>query len=99
MDAALARIEAARGSDDGVETPSVESAVSIVRGLRDALDIPRGGDIAVNVAEIYDYICRRLGSAGLRNGIAALDEVSHLLQALRSAWVFLPEEVRAASGK
>ena len=98
MDAALARIEAARALDDGTDTASAESAVAIVLELRDALDLHRGGDIAVNVAELYDYMCRRLRSAGVRNGIAALDEVSHLLQALRSAWGFLGTEVRAAAG-
>jgi flagellar secretion chaperone FliS len=37
------------------------------------------------------------GAADLQNGIVALDEVSHLLEALHSAWVFLPAEARSAS--
>jgi flagellin-specific chaperone FliS len=41
---------------------------------------------------------RRLQAVDLQNGIAALDEVSHLLEALHSAWVlFLPAEARSAS--
>jgi flagellin-specific chaperone FliS len=40
---------------------------------------------------------RLLEAADPQNGIAALDEVSHLLEALRSAWVFLPAEARSAS--
>jgi len=89
MEAALGRIDVARAFEDGVDTPCVESAVSIIRELRDAVDLDGGGEIAVNVAELYDYMCRRLRSSGARNGIAALDEVSHLLQALRAAWPFL----------
>jgi flagellar secretion chaperone FliS len=37
------------------------------------------------------------GVADLQNGLAALDEVSHLLEALHSAWVFLTAEARSAS--
>ena len=37
------------------------------------------------------------GAADLQNGIAALDEVSHLLDALQSAWNYMPVEVRVAS--
>jgi len=104
MDAALERLEAARGWDDRrltprVDTHRVESAVPIIVELRATLDLHRGGAIAANVDDLYDYMCRRLKSAGLPNGIAALEEVSHLLHALRSAWAFLPAEVvRAASG-
>jgi flagellin-specific chaperone FliS len=40
---------------------------------------------------------RLRGAADLQNGIAALDEVSHLLDALQSAWNYMPVEVRVAS--
>lgn len=94
MDAALERIEAARycglsGSNARVDSHRLESAVMIIVELRAALDLHEGGAIAANVDELYDYMCRRLRSAGLPNGIAAVREVSHLLHALRSAWDFL----------
>ena len=34
-----------------------------------------------------------LGAVELTDGLAALDEVSHLLDALRTAWAFMPPEV------
>jgi flagellin-specific chaperone FliS len=40
---------------------------------------------------------RLLGAADLQNGIAALDEVSHLLDALQSAWTFMPAAARAVA--
>jgi flagellar protein FliS len=98
IDSALERISAARAWGDPVAAHRVEPAVRIIVELRAALDLHRGGPIAANVDELYDYMCRRLGCAGLPNGIAAMEEVSHLLHALRSAWAFLPAEVRAASG-
>ena len=101
MDGALERIEAAREHLVNGEQPErqsqLRSAVMIISELRADLDLPRGGAIAANLDDLYDYMCRRLGAADLQNGIAALDEVSHLLDALQSAWNYMPVEVRVAS--
>ena len=101
MDGALERIEAAREHLVNGEQPErqsqLRSAVMIISELRADLDLPGGGAIAANLDDLYDYMCRRLGAADLQNGIAALDEVSHLLDALQSAWNYMPVEVRVAS--
>ena len=101
MDGALERIEAAREHLVNGEQPErqsqLRSAVMIISELRADLDLPRGGAIAASLDDLYDYMCRRLRAADLQNGIAALDEVSHLLDALQSAWNYMPVEVRAAS--
>ena len=101
MDGALERVEAAREHLVNGEQPQrqsqLRSAVMIISELRADLDLSRGGPIAANLDDLYDYMCRRLGAADLENGIAALDEVSHLLDALQSAWNYMPVEVRAAS--
>lgn len=101
MDGALERIEAAREHLVNGEQPEkrflLQAAVVIISELRADLDLPRGGAFAANLDDLYDYMCRRLRAADLRNGIAALDEVSHLLDALQSAWTYLPAEVRVAS--
>lgn len=105
MDGALERIEAAREhllEGDAAGQSQLQSAVMIISELRADLDLPRGGAIAANLDDLYDYMCRRLGAwlpgaADLQNGIAALDEVSHLLDALQSAWNYMPVEVRVAS--
>jgi flagellar protein FliS len=108
MDGALERIEAAREHLVNGEQPEkrflLQAAVVIISELRADLDLPRGGVFAANLDDLYDYMCRRLrasdrllGVADLHNGIAALDEVSHLLDALQSAWTYLPAEARVAS--
>lgn len=108
MDGALERIEAAREHLVNGEQPEkrflLQAAVVIIGELRADLDLPRGGAFAANLDDLYDYMCRRLRAsvrllraADRQNGIAALDEVSHLLDALQSAWSYLPAEVRVAS--
>jgi flagellar secretion chaperone FliS len=110
MDGVLERLEAASELDEDGDPAGagdlLEAAVLLIRELRAGLDLHSGGAIAANVDDLYDYMCRRLGAC-LRladatdpmNGLAALHEVSHLLDALRSAWAFMPAEVRAASRK
>jgi flagellar protein FliS len=94
MDSALERIEAAREHLVSGEQPEksflLQAAVVILSELRADLDLPRGGAFAANLDDLYDYMCRRLRAADFSNGIAALDEVSHLLDALQSAWSYLP---------
>jgi flagellar protein FliS len=98
MDGALERIDAARGQPWSAEMHSLlQSAVMIIGELRADLDLVRGGAIAANLDDLYDYMCRRLRAGDLQNGIAALDEVSYLLDALRAAWTFMPAEVRSAT--
>jgi flagellar secretion chaperone FliS len=62
-------------------------AVRIVEeGLKASLDRSAGGQLAQQLASLYDYISMRLLQANLRNDAAALAEVARLLDELRGAW-------------
>lgn len=66
---------------------AVSKAINIIsNGLKASLDIEAGGDMAVKLGALYDYMCARLLHANLHNQPAALDEVSHLLAELKGAW-------------
>lgn len=65
---------------------AMSRAIAIIdEGLKGCLD-PGGGDIAAQLSQLYDYMCRRLLLASLKNERAGLDEVSQLLDELRAAW-------------
>jgi flagellar protein FliS len=71
---------------------AISKAIDIIaNGLNASLDRQAGGEMAGNLAALYDYMCGRLLHANLRNDQAALDEVARLLRELRSAW----EEIAA----
>lgn len=99
MDGALERISSARGcmtrGDTGEKARLLNRAVSIIGELRASLDPRSGGQIAANLGELYDYMCRRLLKATSENRVEMLDEVSELLQEIRAAWVAIPNEARA----
>ena len=72
---------------------SISKAISIVdQGLRPALDMSAGGDIAVNLMALYDYI------VNLKEHEASIDEVIHLLGELRGAWEALERSSRPGGG-
>jgi flagellar secretion chaperone FliS len=99
MDGALERIATARGcmqrGDTAEKVRLLNRTVSIVAELRGSLDMTAGGQIAANLSELYDYISRRLMVALANNQAELLDEVSGLLNELRSAWVTIPADARA----
>jgi len=74
----------------GLKGRALGKAIAIVgEGLRASLDTSRGGTIAQHLAELYDYVERRLLQANVDNDCGALDEVSALLSDLRGAWATL----------
>ena len=99
LDGALERIVTARGCMQRNETSEkarlINRAVSIIGELRNSLDLRKGGQIAANLAELYDYMCRRLLLATTENKPEMLDEVSTLLHEIRSAWLAIAPEGRA----
>lgn len=78
----------------------IGKAVSIIdEGLRNSLDAKQGGELAVNLASLYEYCTGRLLHANLNNDAGALDEVSTLLGEVRSAWVEIGRKPTAASAE
>lgn len=67
---------------------AISQAMAIIGdGLHASLDKKAGGDLAVNLAALYDYMSQRLLTANLKNDAAMLEEVDGLLEQLRLAWV------------
>jgi len=99
MDGALERIAKARGciqhGATGDKNGLLSSAVAIIDELRCSLDLKAGGTIATNLDDLYDYLCRQLVKANLSNRYETLDEVTHLLNEIRNAWITLPADARA----
>lgn len=76
-----------KAGDIAKKGAAISKAIMIVEnGLRASLDPVGGGQIAVQLDSLYDYIGRRLLSANLNNDPAMLDEVHALLLDLKSAW-------------
>jgi flagellar protein FliS len=90
---ARAHIIAGRTAQKG---RAIGKAISIVdEGLKAALDVGQGGEIARSLMQLYDYVSRRLLIANLRDDVALIDEANQLLTELRGAWATLAEREAA----
>ena len=90
FDGALIRLEIARDAiGEGRKAAAHESLVrvqAIVDELSMSLDLTRGGEVARNLAEIYDYCSRQLLEANIRKDAALVADVEAVLRGVRDAW-------------
>jgi flagellar protein FliS len=69
---------------------SISRATKIIIGLKGSLDFDKGGELARNLDDLYDYATRRLLKANIRNDIEAVQEIKGLLGEINGAWELLP---------
>ena len=65
---------------------AISRASEIVLELTASLDYQQGGEIASQLAALYEYILRQLTEANLQQSDANLAEVLNLLATLSEAW-------------
>jgi len=64
----------------------ITRASQIILGLKDFLDLEKGGELAQNLDGLYDYMVRALFDAHRIPSEEKLDEVAALLGQIASAW-------------
>lgn len=100
LDAANERLTAARGCIERGELAGkaklLHSCVIIIAELRGSLDLARGGALAKNLRDLYEYMTRRLLVANVRGDAGCVTEVLGLLAEIRSAWSAIGPQVRTA---
>jgi flagellar protein FliS len=91
FDGLLASINAARGAiergDINEKVRHIGKAVRILQeGLLGALDREKGGELAGNLASLYEYCTTRLTLANARNDASMVDEVAGLVNTVAQGW-------------
>ena len=66
-------------------------AVNIVTELSNVLDMERGGDIAVSLKRLYDYVLAELLQVNLHNQVERMEGPIRCLTTLRQAWQTVAE--------
>jgi len=99
MEGALDKIATAKGhmlrGNLAEKGRHISWAISIISGLQSSLDMEGGGEISRNLDDLYDYMVRRLGTAGIDNDPAILDEITSLLVEVKMAWDVIPQQLAA----
>ncbi|MGM3160018.1 flagellar export chaperone FliS [Dickeya undicola] len=66
---------------------ALSKAIDIIsNGLKLGLDMEKGGELAENLSDLYDYMVRRLLHANINNDLQAIIEVETLLSNIADAW-------------
>lgn len=65
----------------------ISKAIMIIdHGLKASLDMNAGGDLAIKLQALYDYMTHRLLVANIQNNLEIINEVNKLLSELYDAW-------------
>ena len=96
---AIARaIQAIGAGQIALKGESISKAIQIVEeGLKASLDESVGGELALQLGSLYEYMARQLLFASVRNDVAALKEVARLLEDLKGAWESIGTQTRPAA--
>ena len=101
MDGVLERLSMARAcierGDIARKAQLLHSCMTLIAELRGSLNTEQGGALARNLGDLYEYMSRQVLRANADNNIEFIKEVSSLLAEIRSAWVAIGPEVRAAT--
>lgn len=71
---------------------SINKCIDILNALTSALDYEKGGDLALSLANLYDYCVYRLYSASHTLAVEHLDEVESVLANLHQGWQKMGEQ-------
>lgn len=97
----LDRIAQAKGAmmrkDFAAKSRITNRIVDILSHLQNSLDTEKGGEVANNLYQLYDYMLRQVFSASRHNDVQKLDEVAGLIKDIKSAWDEMPDEYRRMS--
>jgi len=65
---------------------AIINAHDIINELLCSLDFERGGEIAINLSSLYNYMIRRILHGDVNRDMGAIDEVIGMLNELLFAW-------------
>lgn len=99
LDGAITALARAKGmierQDMQGKTAQINKVTDIIVGLKGSLDVEKGGEIAANLDELYNYMIRQVMLANRSNDPAPLAEVGALLTEIKTGWDEMPDEVKA----
>jgi len=98
LDGALTALANAKGDivRKNIESRSknLNKATAIVMALIDYLDFEKGGEVAVNLAYLYDYVVRGIVQANREQDADKLQELLNLLLEVKLGWSTMPLDIR-----
>lgn len=88
-------VEAIREKDIQRKIRYIDKSIAILEGLLSSLNTEVGGEIALNLQELYLYMIKELTTANIKNDTAKIEHVTTLLRELKEAWTQIRLEFKS----
>ena len=90
MEGGLDRIAQAKGAMERKDIPNkgvlIGKAIGIIGGLLEGLDLDKQSESVGELANLYEYMMKRLTEANAKTDPKILDEVADLLRTVKDGW-------------
>lgn len=98
LDGALGSLAKAKGSiereDIQERTRHLNKASEIVVGLKGSLDLEKGGEVAANLNDLYDYMISGIMSANRNSDVEKVQELMNLMLEIKQGWSEMPNDIQ-----
>lgn len=92
---ALARAKGAIERNNIQErTTHLNKATEILVTLKGSLDLEKGGEVAVNLDALYDYMLRCVMQANRENSDVKVQEIMDLMSEVKQGWSEMPNDIK-----
>lgn len=99
----LGNLAAAKGAIERKEIENKNKMLSKVIGLigelQNSLDMEKGGELSINLYNLYGYMISQVTQANFKNSDEPLTEVISLISEIKSGWDGIPQEIRQQYNK
>ncbi|MDG2114861.1 MAG: flagellar export chaperone FliS [Actinomycetota bacterium] len=94
---AIVRARELMSSEGDLSTVHAELVLGqrILVELQVTLDTDRGGDLATNLAQLYEFCIDKLVAANLSKSADELEDAENVVRDIRDAWVTAANEIHA----
>jgi len=94
----LGNLAGAKGAIDRKEIENknkmLGKVVGLIGELQDSLDMEKGGEISINLYNLYGYMISQVNKANMNNVTEPLTEVISLISEIKSGWDAIPQDIR-----
>ncbi len=91
-------IDALDRGDISAKSLYIQKTHDIINELSVSLDLKKGGDVAVRLESLYQFILNQLTLANIKSDRKALESIIKVLDPLLDGWTQLFNEAQASNG-
>lgn len=94
----LGNLAAAKGAIDRkdiqTKNKTLNKVIGLIGELQDSLDMEKGGELSINLYNLYAYMITQVSKSNMKNIKEPLTEIISLITEIKAGWDGIPEDIR-----